>query len=170
MAPSTSSPTSHPDRTSTQPSSSPFESPSSSSSLGPRFASPKALHMVDITYPESFMRTPLPLLPFDAPKWLLEYGRSAGIAGRESITEFDDDDEADDVRESIEPREELISVTKKDIWGDGKREWSGYTYSTIPLPSTSTSTSTRTRTRKRRCDSSSPDITTTHPSQKLKRS
>lgn len=112
--------------------------------------------MIDITYPESYMRTPLPLLPFSAPKWLLEYSRGAGYAPvRSCLVElYDDDvDEADIVRESIEPRDEEVMVKKeKDIWGNGTRGWNGG--------------------RKRRFDSENADevdITFARPVQKLKR-
>lgn len=110
--------------------------------------------MVDIVYPESYMRTPLPLLPFTAPKWLVDYGRSARYAETECILELDDNEEADTVRESIEPHEKI--TTKEELWGDGKREWNGW--ANVPIP------------RKRRCDSDSSDITSVHPTQKLKRS
>lgn len=119
--------------------------------------------MIDISYPESYLRTSLPVLPSRAPKWLLEFWQSPE---RDYVIECDgadDVDDADVVRESIEPRDEDDGAMKgRDVWGDGKREWNGYA---------SVNGSGKL---KRRYDYTSTDgdadISSTHPSRKVKRS
>lgn len=101
--------------------------PLSSPSRSPQqpFPSPlytsKILHVADISYPESYLRTPLPLLPFQQPKWLSKpvdkEPTSPGLGAYEL------DESLGEILESIEGRDEGDFQEKRDVWGDGKREW-----------------------------------------------
>jgi hypothetical protein len=105
----------------------PFSSPSTSPKLFPSIlCDSKILHLADISYPESYLRTPLPLLPFQQPKWL-DQQSSEGVSPIMGAWEYDDSGEV--VLESIEGSEgsegseRSSEVVSGNVWGDGKREW-----------------------------------------------
>ncbi|KAL5120055.1 hypothetical protein ACEQ8H_002153 [Pleosporales sp. CAS-2024a] len=83
--------------------------------------SPKIQHVADICYLESYLRTPLPLLPFQQPRWMDAPVEKTSVA---SGVYPADDERADDAVESIEGQDE--DVCGAGVWGDGKREWVGW--------------------------------------------
>jgi hypothetical protein len=105
-------------RKSTELASSPFASASTQQSFSSDLYDTKILHLADICYPESYLRTPLPLLPFPNLRWLAEE------AYNEAESSATEEENPDTVRESIETSDEMSSAT--EIWGDGKREWNGW--------------------------------------------
>jgi hypothetical protein len=136
-------------RESTDLASSPFKSASPHQLFPSQMYEPKTLHVADISYPESYLRTPLPLLPFPNLKWL------AGAAYNELENSVEEDEGRDTVRQSIEtPGQDNNPAS--EVWGDGKREWSGWE---------------ETRNLKRRCDEddyNSHQSTTQSPRNKKK--
>ncbi|KAF1921490.1 hypothetical protein BDU57DRAFT_51485 [Ampelomyces quisqualis] len=93
-----------PSSSSTQPSSSPFEPP-----LSPHAPLPKIIHLVDIVYPESYLRTPLPLVPSAQQHSLEQHLPSPNLS-------FSD---TDTVRESVETDATHGYVGEVDVWGGG---------------------------------------------------
>jgi len=96
-------------------SSSPFASPTSLTTSSPAFPlnfhEPKVLHVADISYPESYLRTPMPQLVSQP----VHHGSKALSTTEE-----------EDVRQSIEETSEDASMAQGHVWGDGTREWAGW--------------------------------------------
>jgi len=101
----------------------PFSSPSRSPQqpFPSLLYTPTILHVADISYPESYLRTPLPLLPFQQPKWLSKpVGKEPTSPG---LGAYELDESLGEILQSIEGRDEEDCQEKRDVWGDGKREW-----------------------------------------------
>jgi hypothetical protein len=105
-------------------SSQPFSSPSTSPKPFPsNLYDSKILHLADISYPESYLRTPLPLLPLQRSQWL-DQPASEEISSIVGAYEYDECGE--EILESIESDEGIEGsgeVASGSLWGDGKREW-----------------------------------------------
>jgi hypothetical protein len=94
------------------------------------FYSPKISHVADISYPESYLRTPLP--QFSSP-YLTWHDKAATREVYKVevpiLDEYDPDmgylDNEETVLESIEGRDEDLGGGS-NVWSDGKRDWTGY--------------------------------------------
>ncbi|KAH3950946.1 hypothetical protein HBI56_086150 [Parastagonospora nodorum] len=82
---------------------------------------PKILHVADISYPESYLRTPLPLLPFQQSEWLSKPVDK--VPTSPGLGTYELDESLGEILESIEGRDEVDIQEERGVWGDGKREW-----------------------------------------------
>jgi hypothetical protein len=84
----------------------------------------KILHLADISYPESYLRTPLALLPLQRPQWL---DQPAGEEISPIVRAYEYDECGEEILESIEGSEgsgeSSGGEVSGNVWGDAKREW-----------------------------------------------
>ncbi|KAH8725838.1 hypothetical protein GQ44DRAFT_771793 [Phaeosphaeriaceae sp. PMI808] len=94
------------------------------STFSSRLHSPSFLHMTDISYPESYLRTPISQTPWYQSKWHKPYSEAECQVVSPILEEPPMVDEnGDEIRQSVE-RGETVSNTGEQ-WGDGTREWNG---------------------------------------------
>ncbi|KAF2825967.1 hypothetical protein CC86DRAFT_382931 [Ophiobolus disseminans] len=87
------------------------------------------LYVADISYPESYMRTPMPQRAFQQPAFQqLATPLEEGCGMRRAVEDALDRDFVEGVLESVECGEGFGSGSGEDVevWGDGKREWMGW--------------------------------------------